>query len=167
MESILFELICRILQRNPSLLAIAISQQAKFEGWLKFELANELHRSNHSVRVEELVHGHLVDLCVDNGSLIELKTPNTSYKVGDNKPKTRPVTKNVQDIIDDIQKLRDNRDGFKNGYIAFVMFPIGNNDRYRVHINKIQRSLGNSPVTYQGLEVIAGFNTYVFVAKVF
>lgn len=167
MERLLYDLICLILNRNQSLLTIAISQQAKFEGWLKFELANELHRSNHSVRVEELVHGHLVDLCVDNGSLIELKTPNTSYKVGDNKPKTRPITKNVQDIIDDIQKLRDNRDGFKNGYIAFVMFPIGNNDRYSVHINKIQESLGSSPVTYQGLEVVAGFKTYVFVAKIF
>lgn len=39
MEQRLNELIIDILRKNEVLVAIAIKQRAKFEGWLKFELA--------------------------------------------------------------------------------------------------------------------------------
>ena len=167
MESLLFELICRILHRNQSLLSIAISQRAKFEGWLKFELAAELKKLYKDTRVEEPVKGFHIDIH-SNQSLIELKTPNTSYKTKGCDDRICTITDNINGIISDINKLSAIVPGlYNNGYIAFVMFPIGNNDRYSVHINKIQESLGSSPVTYQWLEVVAGFKTYVFVAKVF
>lgn len=168
MESLLFELICRIVQRNQPLLSIAISQRAKFEGWLKFELANDL-QCDHDVIVEKWVDRSLVDICVDMRSLIELKTPNTNYMVGNNKPKNnRPITTNVQGIINDIKKLekRVKQNGYADGYIAFVMFPIDDKMQYHDHIKKVEERLAPNPRIRSRELPMGDFNVFVFVAKV-
>ena len=78
MELIIFQRLCKLLKSNATLLSIAIHQRAKFEGWLKFELAKELKKMFPDTHVEEHANENLVDVFA-NDSLLELKTPNTSY----------------------------------------------------------------------------------------
>ena len=166
MESEIYELICQVLRRNDSLIEIAIKQRARFEGWLKFELANELKKRYDDTRVEKKVNRSLVDVFANN-SLIELKTPNTNYTItGVDKTKSRAITKNIKDIENDIDKLKQNRLGFTNGYVAFVLFPVDSTD-YQKHINGVVSHLGKGSPVCQGHVIINQFKTYVFVAKVF
>lgn len=135
-------LIQDILKSNVDLLSIAVTQRAKFEGWLKFELARALKKNYANTRVEYCV-GEEKKVFVDifsNDSFIELKTPNTNYRIADCDEKTRPITKNVSSIIDDITKLKALN---KKGYIAFVMFPLDEDEKYRTHVDKIKDNLSD------------------------
>ena len=120
----------KILSKNKDLLEIAFRQRAKFEGWLKFEIAKEFQKSGKDTKVEyPIAKGH-VDLFADNW-LIELKTPNTSYTCKGVDPKTRPITDNVNSIISDVDKLRKiSKVPCYDLFIAFVMFPIDKNKKY-------------------------------------
>lgn len=161
-----------ILSNNQDLLEIAFRQRAKFEGWLKFEIAKEFQKSGKDTKVEyPIAKGH-VDLFADN-CLIELKTPNTSYNCKGVAPKTRPITKNVNDIINDINKLGKLRKISEvpcyDLFIAFVMFPIDTNKKYMRHVNKIENH-----IQAQKLQIIKDERTVtinsipalVYVAKV-
>ena len=169
-----------ILSSNEDLLKIAFRQRAKFEGWLKFEIAKEFQESGKATKVEyPIAKGH-VDLFADN-CLIELKTPNTSYTCEGVDPKTRPITKNVNDIIYDINKLGKLRKISENHcynlFIAFVMFPIDKDkdedknttSKYIEHVNRIENH-----IQAQGLQIIKDERTVtinsipalVYVAKV-
>ena len=119
-----------ILSSNEDLLEIAFRQRAKFEGWLKFEIAKEFQKSGKATKVEyPIAKGH-VDLFADN-CLIELKTPNTSYTCKGVDPKTRTITDNVNSIISDVDKLRNiTENQCYDLFIAFVMFPIDTNKKY-------------------------------------
>ena len=168
----------KILSKNKDLLEIAFRQRAKFEGWLKFEIAKEFQKSGKDTKVEySIAKGH-VDLFADN-CLIELKTPNTSYTCERVDPKTRPITKNVNDIIYDINKLGELRkiseDPCYDLFIAFVMFPIDKDEdkntksKYIEHVNRIENH-----IQAQGLQIIKDERTVtinsipalVYVAKV-
>lgn len=170
MELLIFQLLCKLLKSNATLLSIAIHQRAKFEGWLKFELAKELKKSYKDTRVEEHSNGSLVDI-ITNSSLLELKTPNTSYTNNNCINKVCAITDNINGIISDIQKLRSINNTctkYHNGYIAFVLFPIDNGNKYQAHINKIRSALGAyTSYIYDGVLAIKGVPVYVFVAKVF
>ena len=158
-----------ILSSNEDLLEIAFRQRAKFEGWLKFEIAKEFQESGKATKVEyPIAKGH-VDLFADN-CLIELKTPNTSYTCEGVDPKTRPITDNVNSIISDVDKLRNITEGLSyDSFIAFVMFPIDTNKKYMGHVNKIENH-----IQAQGLQIIKDERTVtinsipalVYVAKV-
>ena len=158
-----------ILLNNKDLLEIAFRQRAKFEGWLKFEIAKEFQKSGKDTKVEyPIAKGH-VDLFADN-CLIELKTPNTSYTCEGVDPKTRPITDNVNSIISDVDKLRNITEGLSyDSFIAFVMFPIDTNKKYMGHVNKIENH-----IQAQGLQIIKDERTVtinsipalVYVAKV-
>ena len=64
---------------------------------------------------------------------IELKTPNTNWKIEGVQSKNRPITKNINSIINDVFKLEDS-----NGIIAFVFFPIPLKDaRWRSYVQRI------------------------------
>ena len=119
---LLCEMIEDIMLRNQELVSIPIRQRAKFEGWLKFELAKTLRRYYSDTCVEynvktrigsvsddgedERADTHkLVDIFFDN-VLLELKTPNTNYTNPLCETLTRPITKNIGDIIEDVKKLR-------------------------------------------------------------
>ena len=161
-----------ILSNNQDLLEIAFKQRAKFEGWLKFEIAKEFQTSGKDTKVEyPIAKGH-VDLFADN-CLIELKTPNTSYTCKGVAPKTRPITKNVNDIINDINKLGKLRKISKvpcyDLFIAFVMFPIDKNKKYMRHVNKIENHIQaqKSKITKaQRTVTINSIPALVYVAKV-
>ena len=158
-----------ILSNNQDLLEIAFKQRAKFEGWLKFEIAKEFQKSGKDTKVEyPIAKGH-VDLFAEN-CLIELKTPNTSYTCEGVDPKTRPITDNVNSIISDVDKLRNITEGLSyDSFIAFVMFPIDTNKKYMGHVNKIENH-----ILAQGLQIIKDERTVtinsipalVYVAKV-
>lgn len=160
----------KILSKNQDLLEIAFRQRAKFEGWLKFEIAKEFQKSGKDTKVEypiadlfadkvlpelyrnteveRLIQRGHVDLFAEN-CLIELKTPNTSYTCEGVDPKTRPITDNVNSIISDVDKLRNITEGLSyDSFIAFVMFPIDTNKKYMGHVNKIENH-----IQAQGLKI--------------
>lgn len=143
MEQQLNDILVNILKSRQDLVFIAIKQRAKFEGWLKFELANELRKLYPDTCVEKCMSGKLVDV-FSNDSCIELKTPNTSYRHDGCENRTRPITNNIASIIDDINALK--KIGV-DGYIAFIMFPIDNNGKYKSHIDKIDANVKKSVKT--------------------
>ena len=165
MEATILSLLCTILQGNTSLLKIAVSQRAKFEGWLKFELAKALKVHYSDTRVEEPVNGYHIDI-YSNQSLIELKTPNTNYKIEGCADRKCTITDNVNSIIDDIQKLSTLVPGiYRNGYIAFVMFPV-DKVKYVKHVNKVSNALPSGAKNVSNYIIVGGLPLYVFVAKV-
>jgi hypothetical protein len=96
-------------------LFVALRQRAKFEGWLKIELAHKLHARDLRVSVErEFCHcagGKCrADLSIgdDDGRerLVMLKTLNTNFRFEGVRSSSRPITKNVAGVAEDIIKLR-------------------------------------------------------------
>ena len=147
MEQQLNDILVNILKSRQDLVFIAIKQRAKFEGWLKFELANELNNIYSDTCVEKCMPYKGSEKLVDvfsNNSCIELKTPNTSYRHDGCENRTRPITNNIASIIDDINALK--KIGV-DGYIAFIMFPIDNNGKYKSHIDKIDANVKKSVKT--------------------
>ena len=129
MDKLILEQIAELLSDNKSLLRIAIRQRAKFEGWLKFELANRIENLGfYDVELETKQDGRRnrpdisfsKELDIYN---IELKTCNTSWKVDGITSRGKPISDNIKGIIKDAKKLNSNY-----GIVAFVMFPIPKND---------------------------------------
>jgi hypothetical protein len=130
MDLLLQEWIADILNQRKPLLAIAIRQRAKFEGWLKFELAAyaELQGAT-SVQVEAPSAASNTSRCRSDLTFsfggkrydVELKTPNTNWRLPGILNVTRPITKNIDEIVKDGKKLRTCAG---RGIIAFVLFPV-------------------------------------------
>jgi hypothetical protein len=59
---------------------------------------------------------------------IELKTINTNIRYEKVKNKTRPITKDTQGIINDIEKLRATE--YSKKAVLFVAFPIRHDNEY-------------------------------------
>ncbi|PKL50862.1 MAG: hypothetical protein CVV37_07005 [Nitrospira bacterium HGW-Nitrospira-1] len=139
MDEIIRKGIIDILKNNMTLLRIPIRQKAKFEGWLKFELAHYLEQSgmqNIEVETKTAYRRDRTDITfVNNGEpyYIELKTPNTNWKLEGVNNNCRPITKNIQSVIDDAKKLNSN-----NGIVAFVLFPVPVGDnRWKFYLDRI------------------------------
>ena len=139
MDAIIRKGIAEILKANMMLLQIPIRQKAKFEGWLKFELAHYLEQTgmeNVEVETKAIYRRDRTDITFFNNGepySIELKTPNTNWKIGGVNKNGRPITKNIQSVIDDAKKLNS-----KNGIVAFVLFPIPFGDsRWKFYIDRI------------------------------
>ena len=154
MDETLRKWISEILKQHEALLLIAIRQRAKFEGWLKFELAAfaetqgaqyvEVESSNDT----ESTQGRSDITLYLNGVRydVELKTPNTNWRMPGVHNKTRPITKNVAGIIQDAWKLRHSPG---QGVIAFVLFPVPpKDDRWTEYLDRIWTELG-IPLTQQ------------------
>lgn len=139
MDNLINNAITEILENRKDLLKVVVRQKNKFEGWLKFELAHYLEKAGmESVEVEtKLEHRRdRFDLSFfhnDNFYRVELKTPNTNWKIEGVKQCGRPITKNIQSIINDAKKLNSNQ-----GIVAFVLFPLPINDsRWMAYIDRI------------------------------
>ncbi|MDO3377700.1 hypothetical protein [Geoalkalibacter halelectricus] len=137
-----------VLEAHPQVLNIALSQRAKFEGWLKMELAAIAETEGAiGLQLEAPICGsknfNRADIAfqIDNlRYVLELKTPNTNWRLTGVNSKTRPVTKNIQSIIDDIDKLRDCEDV---GIVAFTLFPVPFGDRrWEEYIERISNKTG-------------------------
>lgn len=136
--------IVEILESNKTLLKIPARQKAKFEGWLKFELAHWLENQGATqVEVEskvdyrrdrtDITFYHKNEPCS-----VELKTPNTNWKIPGVINNGRPITKNIQSIVYDAEKLNSTY-----GVVAFVLFPIPfNDDRWEVYLDRISEKTG-------------------------
>jgi hypothetical protein len=138
-----------ILKRNESVVAVALRQRAKFEGWLKFELAAQAGDAGATaVQLETSSpdglpssHGRsdlsFVFDCVRYD--LELKTPNSNWRLPGVDACTRPITKNIADIVGDGRKLA----GCSNhGLVAFVLFPIPVGDaRWETYLERIAAEL--------------------------
>jgi hypothetical protein len=140
--------IVEILQSRGEVITIAVRQRAKFEGWLKFELAAYAEKSGATdVEVEaskESSEAHersditlyLHDVRYD----LELKTPNTNWRSAGIETKTRPITKNISGIVHDVKKLQDS---VGQGIVAFVLFPIPPRDnRWIDCLRRIEEDTG-------------------------
>jgi hypothetical protein len=109
LDALVRKWIVEVIRAHSALIAIAVRQRAKFEGWRKFELAAyaELHGAQ-SVEVETASGDDLVrtrcDLTFSYGDKrcdVELKTCNTNWRMEGVLSRTRPITKNVAGIVAD------------------------------------------------------------------
>jgi len=143
---------------REAVLLLAAQQRAKFEGWLKFELATAL-ASRGDIRNVTLEApygtGDRADLSFEtNGTTwyIEIKTANTNWRAPGLENKTRPVTKNVLGIITDITKLRGKCPPSK-GLAVFAFFPIPTRiweheqEKLLYHLHRIERECSLSENT--------------------
>lgn len=154
MDKLLRQWITQIIQNNEPLISIAVRQRAKFEGWLKFELA-AIAEANGADAVEVETSSHESDnkqradvsfFYNDVSYDIEIKTPNTNWRTEGVVVAHRPITKNVDEIIQDGNKLKRSP---SNGLVAFVMFPIPPADsQWEKYISRIANKL-QLPVTPQ------------------
>ena len=146
MDALIRNKIITILESNKELLKIAVRKKAKFEGWLKFELAHELEKHGmQSVAVESSCPGGKArtDITFNDGHScysIELKTPNTNWHIDGVDPVTKPITDNINSIIRDVGKINS-----PNGIMAFVLFPVPVDDhRWQYHLNSITQETNTS-----------------------
>lgn len=116
-------------------IAEAVSKRSKFEGWFKIALLDRLLLLGIPASPEV----NRVDLSwesINEKVLIELKTINTNYRYRGCVNITRPITKNIDDVILDIQSLRSNH--FTEAYVAFIVFPCSLLDEgWKRHIERI------------------------------
>lgn len=119
LAKIIFKEITPKLENNIGV-AIFAKERAKFEGWLKVELCESLSKRLTSTTI--IPEKDRIDITFD-GWAIELKTVNTNYRYKNVENKTRPITKNIQGVIDDIDKLQSTQNYIKKA-ILFVVFPV-------------------------------------------
>ena len=140
-----------ILKNHSEILKLALRQRAKFEGWLKFELASYIVKNiSKTVRVESAYadnknrsRSDIYFKCGNKDYYLELKTPNTNWKINGIENRTRPITKNIDSIISDGEKIRKYG---KEGIVGFVLFPIPVGGKHcndwEKHIKRISAGLG-------------------------
>lgn len=129
------------LLASPAL-SLPLVQRAKFEGWLKVELGRGLVQMGYEVTLESPVPGtqSRADLGViaDDNTLIMLKTVNTNYRFPDVWQRTRPITKNISGVAEDVVKLQ-HRIGEDVGLAVPVVFPLSKNHRvsFEVYLKRV------------------------------
>ena len=122
------------LENNQGL-SIFAKERAKFEGWLKVELCDSLSKYFKEIVPER----NRIDVTFENWA-IELKTVNTNIRYKNVKNKTRPITKNTQGVINDIEKLKST--DYTNKAILFIVFPITHdNEDWQVQLQRISTLL--------------------------
>lgn len=139
------EWIVEIIRERREIVGLAMSQRAKFEGWLKFELADAARRNGATnVRFEPVLKLGRADLSFDLkgvACVIELKTPNTNYRMEGAANLSKPITKNIASIITDAQKL--GRCG--GGVIAFILFPLQTgSDAWLEYLVRLSEGVGQT-----------------------
>jgi hypothetical protein len=141
MDILVNKAITEILENRKDFLRLIVRQKNKFEGWLKFELAYYLEKAGmEAVEVEKRL-GYSKDrydisfFHNDNLYRVELKTANTNWNMPGIKQYGKPITKNIQSIIDDAKKLNSYQ-----GILAFVLFPVPIGDhRWEMYIDRISK----------------------------
>lgn len=140
--------ISELLLSHPGPMAIAMRQRAKFEGWLKFALAahaEERGATNVVVEApisESGVAGGRSDVSFRWEGVrydIELKTPNTNWRMPGVAEMTRPITKNIASIVEDARKANSQD---CQPLVAFVIFPVPRgDDRWLQYLDRIGHEL--------------------------
>ena len=122
LKNIIFRKLRPKLENNHGL-AICARERAKFEGWLKVELCESLSE----IFTDVIPERDRIDVTFSDWA-IELKTLNTNYRFKNVENKMRPITKNIQSVIDDIENLKSSN--IKNKAILFVVFPVSDEVEY-------------------------------------
>lgn len=170
-----------ILRSRLDIVMLACIQRAKFEGWLKFELAIAIKKLP---GVSDLV---LEDGYPSNGRsdfsfkydnekyFVEMKTANTNWRDKEIESIHRPITKNIEGIIEDIQILTSKCPP-AHGLAVFTIFPIPEriiNDSFgglRYHLGRIEMGVefneGKLLSLMEYIPVGVGFGISTFVAQV-
>jgi len=139
--------IADVIGRRSDLVAIAMRQRAKFEGWLKFELAAYAQlKGAAEVTVEAATDdssGSRRDLTFyyrGEKCNVELKTCNTNWRMTGVLDRPRPITKNVAGIIEDARKLQK---CVGHGVVAACIFPVERGDRrWKEYLKRIGEEAG-------------------------
>lgn len=144
MHTLLLDTISEILIEHKELLKIPLRQKAKFEGWLKFELAFQLEKKKvlqvevESSKERSRDRRDISFFHAEKFYTLELKTSNTNWKCNGITPSGKPITKNIQSIISDAKKLNS-----AQGIVAFLLFPIPCKDsRWKPYIDRIAKETG-------------------------
>lgn len=140
--------IAEVLQQHPGPMAIALRQRAKFEGWLKFALAAHAELKG---ATDVVVEAPTSDTGANRGRSdisfrwegvrydVELKTPNTNWRMPGVAEMTRPITKNFSSIVEDARKVNSQD---CQPLVAFVIFPVPRGDhRWLQYLERIGREL--------------------------
>jgi hypothetical protein len=113
------------LEDHPDLVALAMRQRAKWEGWLKFELAARAEGEGYGpVWVEGGYGQRRADVTLHSGHErydVELKTPNTNWRIPGVLEKHRPITNNIAGVVNDARKLAL---APGQGIVCFALFPV-------------------------------------------
>jgi hypothetical protein len=135
--------IVEIIEQRGEIVGMAMSQRSKFEGWLKFELADASRRNGATdVSFEPTLPSGRADLsfvCDGVRCVIELKTPNTNERIVGVESPSRPITQNIASIVADAAKLAASG----GGVIAFIMFPLKTgSDTWTKHLDRLSDGVG-------------------------
>ncbi len=135
--------IVEIIKQRCEIVGMAMSQRAKFEGWLKFELADAARRNGATnVKFEPRHAPGRADLSFDLDGVrcvIELKTPNTNERIVGIESPSRPITQNIASIVADAAKLA----ACGGGVIAFIMFPLKTgSDAWTKYLDRLGDGVG-------------------------
>ncbi len=172
--------ISTIIQNRVDIIMLACSQRSKFENWLKFELAAALAQmfGTKSIFIEPpYPSGGKADLSIQAQNqtwYLELKTSNTNWRAGGLENKIRPITKNINEIIEDIHKTRE-KSHPAIGLMAFVLFPIPvriwHDERVKLllHLHRIETQgllIADSLVDQANfVEITPAYGVLVFVVE--
>lgn len=160
---------------------MACQQRAKFEGWLKFELASALaHHSDFTNIILEdgYPKGGRSDLSfISQGAkwYVEMKTANTNWRAEGLENVTRPVTRNIDGIIDDILVLHQKCPPNK-GMAVFLLFPVPvilwnkEPDKLTYHLKRIEEDAPISMDTIKNsaefVQLTEHYGVFTFVIEV-
>ena len=178
----LLGLLTQTLGEGRERVLLALIQRAKFEGWLKLELAYAVSRQPNcdgvTLEAQYPASASRADISFTlRGTqwFAEIKTANTNWRHPLVESKTRPITENVRGIIKDINKVRDATPSF-GALAVFLLFPvplrIWTRERYqlRSHLRRIEdrASLARGSVEASGsfMELQEGVGLTVYVVDV-
>ena len=133
MHATIRERIVEVLTAHPSVVAIALRRRAKFEGWLKFELASLLEETGlEPVRVEEqlpnLDENRRADITFASDGVrywLELKTPRMGGQLEGVENTFGTMGMDIRAVIQDASRLMQ---AGVHGVVGFAVFPVGQND---------------------------------------
>lgn len=138
LANIIFKELSKIIAEHDGL-EVFVVERAKFEGWVKVELTRILKRYFKDIIPEK----EGIDIVADDLA-IEIKTINTNYSYFPVKNKHKPITKNMEDLLEDIEKLK-NTTKYRNKIVFFIVFPMPesaiNGLWQQKHLSKIQSNL--------------------------
>lgn len=160
MKNFIFKSIDEILQSSSVQLALPLQQKAKFEGWLKIELAAKLQKQFCDTVLEPRYtpksQSH-ADISSDE-YFIELKTSDTNCTYNNANVRRKRFSGNRKAIEEAIKKLQASGN---KGIIAFVLFPW--NASCKANIDSVRNMLKKNNIV-EGPSIARGF--YIFVAEV-
>jgi len=170
-----------LLAQRIDVTRMACQQRAKFEGWIKFELASAL---SHDPRFDQIIleDGYSISGRADLSFVfqgvkwyVELKTANANWRADGLQNRTRPITKNINGIADDILILRQ-KSPPDHGLAIFCIFPVPlrlweqTREQLAYHLDRIEEMGQISENTLlrevEYVSVAEGFGVCAFVVDV-